>query len=593
MEDGLTRGWVAPGVSTADPHLQGRLFDESFPWVTARLREGRVFVLPIDEFPAEAAAERDYVRQARIESSILVPLVVGGTVTGAVILDSFERGRRWNQLLAQRLRVLGEIIASALQRTQDMRALRDRDQLLMATLERAPAGVALADPSGVLVQANPSFCRMLGYSESELAGKNVREITLAEDLHLTEQALEAIVARPTLVPQDACSYEKRYVRKDGTAVWAQVVVSDLRDVSGELRYFVAVAIDVSARKSVEQDLTRALAEVRRLKERLEAENLLLREEIELHQSHEEITGDGPAIRDLKAKIERVAPTDSTVLILGETGTGKELVANALHRLSNRRGRPMIKVNCAALPETLIEAELFGREKGAYTGALTRQVGRFEVADGGTLFLDEIGELPLGLQSKLLRVLQDGTFERLGSAQVIDVDVRLIAATNRNLERAVAEGRFREDLYYRLNVFPILVPPLRERTEDIPALVWTLIGECCERTGRSIRSVPSRDMTRLQAFPWPGNVRELRNVIERGLILSEGPTLRIEAPGQSPDALPQGAADESLEAIERAHIRAILGRTGWRIRGERGAAAILGLKPTTLEYRIKKLGLTRR
>ncbi len=191
------------------------------------------------------------------------------------------------------------------------------------------------------------------------------------------------------------------------------------------------------------------------------------------------------------------------------------------------------------------------------------------------------------------MLQDGTFERLGSAQVIDVDVRLIAATNRNLERAVAEGRYREDLFYRLNVFPILVPPLRERTEDIPALVWTLIGECCERTGRSIRSVPSRDMTRLQAYAWPGNVRELRNVIERGLILSEGPTLRIEAPGQSPDALPQGAADESLEAIERAHIRAILGRTGWRIRGERGAAAILGLKPTTLEYRIKKLGLTRR
>ena len=592
MDDGLTRGWVAPGVSTTDPHLQGRLFDESFPWVTARLREGRVFVLPIDEFPVEAAAERAYVRQAGIESSILVPLLVGGAATGAVILDSFDRDRRWNRLLAQRLRILGEIIASALQRTHDMRELRDRDQLLRATLERALAGVALADPSGVLVQANPSFCRMLGYSESELAGRNLREITLAEDLHLTERALDAIVARAPLAPQDACAYEKRYVHKDGRAVWAQVVVSDLRDASGELRYFVAVAIDVSARKAVEQDLTRALAEVQQLKERLEAENVLLREEIELHQSHEEITGDGPAISHLKANIERVAPTDSTVLILGETGTGKELVANALHRLSNRRGGPMIKVNCAALPETLIEAELFGREKGAYTGALTRQVGRFEVADGGTLFLDEIGELPLGLQSKLLRVLQDGSFERLGSAQVIRVDVRLIAATNRNLERAVAEGRFREDLFYRLNVFPVLVPPLRERTGDIPALVWTLIGECCERTGRSIRSVPSRDMTRLQAYEWSGNVRELRNAIERALILSEGPTLRIDAPGQSPDALPQGAADESLEAIERAHIRAILGRTGWRIRGERGAAAILRLKPTTLEYRIKKLGLTR-
>ena len=589
-EDGLTRGWVAPGVSTDDPLIQGQSFDRSFPWMTARLRGGEVYNVTADELPAEAVAERTYVRQVGVESAILVPLMVGGTVTGALILDSFDRERRWNRLLAQRLRVLGEIIASALQRKHDMRVLRDRDQLLRATLERAPAGVALADPSGVLVQANPSFCRLLGYSESELAGKNVREITLAEDLHLTELALDALVTRPA--PRDACSYEKRYVRKDGTTVWAQVVISDLRDAAGELRYFVAVVLDVSARKAVEQDLTRALAEVRELKERLEAENLLLREEIELHQSHEEMTGDGPAIRDIKAQIERVAPTDSTVLILGETGSGKELVANALHRLSSRRERPMLKVNCAALPETLIEAELFGREKGAYTGALTRQVGRFEVADGGTLFLDEIGELPLALQSKLLRVLQDGTFERLGSSRTIRVDVRLIAATNRNLERAVSEGRFRKDLFFRLNVFPIRVPPLRERPEDIPALVWTLIGECCDRTGRNIRSVPRRDMSRLQAYAWPGNVRELRNVIERALILSEGPTLRIDAPGQSPHSTPTDDADESLEAIERVHIRAILGRTGWRIRGERGAAAILGLKPTTLEYRIKKLGLTR-
>jgi formate hydrogenlyase transcriptional activator len=301
--------------------------------------------------------------------------------------------------------VLGEIIASALQRKHDAAALRDRDQLLRATLERAPAGVALTDPSGVPVQANPAFCRMLGYAESELTGKRVSELTRAEDWHLTEQ-----------------------------------------------------------------NLTRALAEVCQLKERLEAENLLLREEIQLHQSHDELTGDGAAMRALKSRLERVAPSDATVLILGETGSGKELVANALHRLSARRERPLIKVNCAALPETLIEAELFGREKGAYTGALTRQIGRFEVADGATLLLDEIGELPLALQSKLLRVLQDGAFERLGSTRTLEVDVRLIAATNRDLERAVAEGRFREDLYYRLNVFPIRVPPLRERPEDIPALV---------------------------------------------------------------------------------------------------------------------------
>ncbi|QQO56866.1 MAG: sigma 54-interacting transcriptional regulator [Thiohalocapsa sp. PB-PSB1] len=467
-EGALTLGWAAPGVPRTDPHLNGRLFDESFPWITARLREGRVFVLPMDEFPAQAVAERNYVRKAGIASSILLPLTVGGIVGGAVILDSFDRHRRWDRLLAQRLRVLGEIIASALQRKQDM----------------------------------------------------------------------------------------------------------------------------AARQAAEQDLTRALAQVRQLKERLEAENLLLREEIELHQSHEALTGDGQAMRQLKSRIERVAPTGSTVLILGETGSGKELVANALHRLSGRRDRPLIKVNCAALPETLIEAELFGREKGAYTGALTRQIGRFEVADGATLFLDEIGELPPALQGKLLRVLQDGGFERLGSTRTQHVDVRLIAATNRDLDRAVAEGRFREDLYYRLNVFPIRVPPLRERPEDIPALVWRLIGECCAHGARTIRSVPGRDMARLQTYAWPGNVRELRNLIERALILSDGPTLRIDLPGPASPPTPEEAADERLEAIERAHIRAILARTGWRIRGERGAAAILGLKPTTLEYRIKKLGLKR-
>ncbi|MEA3278502.1 MAG: sigma 54-interacting transcriptional regulator, partial [Pseudomonadota bacterium] len=284
-------------------------------------------------------------------------------------------------------------------------------------------------------------------------------------------------------------------------------------------------------------------------------------------------------------------TDSTVLIQGETGTGKELVAAAVHRLSERRDKPLIKVNCAALPETLIEAELFGREKGAYTGALTRQAGRFELADGGTLLLDEIGELPTGLQSKLLRVLQEGRFERLGSTRTTQVDVRLIAATNRNLEQAVRDGRFRKDLFYRLNVFPIVMPPLRERAEDIPALVWELVAECCEKTGRKVQSIPQRDMRALQAYAWPGNVRELRNLIERALILTRGSTLRVNHSGDAgQQAPPEGA--ETLEAVERMHIEDVLARTGWRIRGEGGAAAILGLKPTTLEYRIKKLGLKR-
>ncbi len=583
----LTYAWVAPHVATDDPLVGGASFDQRFPWMTARMRRGEVFRVSPDVMPPEAVAERDYVRRAGIQSSILIPLTVGGCIGGVTILDSFDPKRHWTRLQTQRLQLIGEIIASALERKLDQAVLHERGELLRATLERAPAGVALTDPRGNLVQANPSFCRMLGYDRSELRGRNVRDLTHPDDLYVTERALAAVVEKG----MEAVPHEKRYIRKDGSPLWAQVVVSGIRDAEQGLRYLVGVVIDVSQRKAMEQELKHALAQVRDLKDRLEAENLLLREEIELKQSHEEITGESAAMRRIKAQIERVAPTDATVLILGETGTGKELAATAVHRLGKRANKPLIKVNCAALPEALIEAELFGREKGAYTGALTRQIGRFELADGATLFLDEIGDLPLGLQSKLLRVLQEGQFERLGSARTLQVDVRLIAATNRDLEQMVRDGSFREDLFYRLNVFPIEVPPLRERPEDIPALVWDLVGQCCERTGQTIQTIPARNMQALQTYAWPGNVRELYNQIERALILTQSPTLRVELPGTRQDSAPPPAA-ESLEAVERAHIAAVLARTGWRIRGELGAASILGLKPTTLEYRIKKLGLKR-
>jgi transcriptional regulator with GAF, ATPase, and Fis domain len=297
-----------------------------------------------------------------------------------------------------------------------------------------------------------------------------------------------------------------------------------------------------------------------------------------------------AIREVLAQVRQVAPTPATVLLLGETGTGKEVMARTIHDLSPRRHRRLIGVSCAAIPTALIESELFGREKGAYTGAVSRQIGRFEAAHQSTLFLDEIGDLPLPVQVKLLRVVEERVIERLGSVQPVKVDVRIIAATNRNLEDAVRDKTFREDLYYRLNVFPIVVPPLRERVEDIPALAWTFVEEFARSFGRSIESISEESLRELQRYDWPGNVRELRNVIERAVILATGPHLRVAVPRvvdrrTSPTAM-------TLTELEEGHIRAVLASTNWRVRGSGGAAERLGLKPTTLESRMSRLGIAR-
>ncbi len=365
-------------------------------------------------------------------------------------------------------------------------------------------------------------------------------------------------------------------------IWPDLLVQRLR-LLGD------VFVNALERKWADQKMQKALAEIKELSDALKAENIYLRDQIKVEQAYEEIIGQSDAIRKVLLQVEQVAATDSTVLILGETGTGKELIAHAIHKQSGRNGHAMIKLNCAALPPTLIEAELFGREKGAYTGAQTSQVGRFEAANASTIFLDEIGELPLELQSKLLRVLQEGQFERLGSSTTIKVDVRVIAATNRDLARAVSEGRFREDLYYRLNVFPILVPPLRERRDDIPLLVWAMVKEFGKTFGKTIEQIPRKSMEALMSYRWPGNVRELRNVVERAMILSGDLTLVVELPDKTGGIVQV----TSLEDMERVHILAVMERTGWRVRGSGGAAEILGLKPTTLDSRMKKLGVKRK
>ncbi len=347
--------------------------------------------------------------------------------------------------------------------------------------------------------------------------------------------------------------------------------------------------EIEDRKQAAKSLREALSIIKQLKDQLQEENIYLKEEINLLQSHKDIVGNSEAIRTVLKQIEQVAETDSTVLIQGETGTGKELVANAIHGLSSRKDRLMIKVNCAALPPTLIESELFGREKGAFTGSLSKQIGRFELADASTIFLDEIDALPLDLQAKLLRVLESGEFERLGSPRTVKVDVRIISATNRDLARLVSEGGFREDLYYRLNVFQIIVPPLRERREDILPLVWSFVQELSKRMGKRIESIPQKDVEALQAYPWPGNVRELRNVTERAMIITTGPVLHLDVP-----KIAQSGAEQSgtLEEVEKRHIIEALNTTGWRVSGKGGAAELLGINPKTLESRIQRLGIQR-
>lgn len=333
----------------------------------------------------------------------------------------------------------------------------------------------------------------------------------------------------------------------------------------------------------------ALAQISTLEKQLEAERAYLQEEIRLEYNHENIIGHSDGLKYVLFKIEQIARSGTTVLVLGETGTGKELVARAIHGMSLRKQRALVKMNCAALPSNLIESELFGHEKGAFTGADSRRIGRFEIANGATLFLDEIGELPLELQPKLLRVLQDGEFERLGSSQTLKTDVRIIAATNRNLEEEVHKGRFREDLWYRLNVFPITMPPLRDRMEDIPSLVDFYVKKISKRMGKLIKVIPITVMNALQSYHWPGNVRELENVLERAVITSSGPKLHLMDELKKP-AKEKYATTRTMEAVERDYILQVLDQTQGKVSGKNGAAEILGLNRSTLRARMRKLGI---
>lgn len=393
----------------------------------------------------------------------------------------------------------------------------------------------------------------------------------------------------------------RWKTKDGRLLWVEAHLSVIFDENNVPVGLRGVTLNISERKAAEEGLRNALIEVEQLKEKLQQENIYLRERVELEHEFQEFIGNSEEIKYVLFKIQQVAPTDASVLIQGETGTGKELVAQAIHSASTRKDRPLVKINCAALPANLIESELFGHEKGAFTGAQTRKLGRFELADGATLFLDEIGELPVELQAKLLRVLQEGEFERVGSSQTRKADVRIIAATNRNLKAEVQNGLFREDLWYRLNVFPITVPPLRQRKSDIALLVNFFVNRSNRKLGRYVRTISPQTLQTLQSYYWPGNVRELANIVERALINSPGAVLqladkldgdtiiRVNVNGNGNGHHKQNS---KLEDVERDHILATLSACEWRIEGTSGAADTLGINSSTLRSRMNKLGIKR-
>jgi PAS domain S-box-containing protein len=573
------------------------------------------FETPLDGTPCEAVlngksshhpericqlfpADVDLVRW-RVESYCGVPLVdSSGTVVGHLAILSEQPmpdGPRGFAIM----RIFAARACAELERLRTEDALRHANEALVQSEERfrdlfdeAPIAYVHEGLDSRFIEANRTAMRILGLKPEEIAemtGKSLVPDTPEAQRRLGEW-LDSM-GRGTATTGTVLELRRK---DDGKPVWIQCWSRPAPDGS----YTRTMFIDVTDRVLMEREKTR-----------LEAQNSYLIEEIKETHNFEEIVGQSRPLAEVVEKVKLVASTDSSVLILGETGTGKELVARAVHSNSARRNRPLVKVNCAALPVGLIESELFGHEKGAFTGAIDRRIGRFELAHGGTIFLDEIGDMPPDLQAKLLRVLQEQEFERVGGSNLIKVDVRVIAATNRDLFRSASEGTFRQDLYYRLNVFPIQLPPLRERREDIPPLVHYFVRRFSLKIGRKITRIQRETMERLMNYSWPGNVRELENVIERAVILSPGIELDV-APGVLPEivavtsaqpAAPRPAPEEknpgapspqSIDQVERNHILEVLIRTNWRIEGSEGAAALLNLNPSTLRSRMKKLGVQR-
>jgi formate hydrogenlyase transcriptional activator len=515
------------------------------------------------------------IQDTGVESYCGVPIVsLSGQVLGHLAVMDFNPMLDEN-LVSWVLEIFASRAAVEIERLRMETQIKENEERLRDLFDEAPIAYVYEGVDSKLLRVNRTAMKSLGITADQVEGLYGKDF-VPKTPDAQRRLKEAFESIGKGIDTSGVVLELR--RKDnGKPLW--IKWWSRPDPCGT--YTRTMFLDITEQVLAEQENAR-----------LQAQSVYLQEEIKLTHNFEELIGSSTSLKRVLKNVERVAPTDSTVLITGETGTGKELIARAIHNLSLRKDRPLVKVNCAAIPAGLIESELFGHEKGAFTGALTKKMGRFEVADKGTIFLDEIGELPLDLQSKLLRILQEGEFERVGGTQTFKVDVRVITATNRNLEQLSKSGHYRPDLYYRLNVFPIHLPALRERQDDIPLLAQYFVRKFAANFGKKIDRTPERLWTALQRYLWPGNIRELEHVIERAVILTEGPELAVVDWLSPPSQAGNGEALLTLEELERDHIVRTLEHTNWRVSGEKGAAKILGLNPTTLEARMKKLGITR-
>jgi PAS domain S-box-containing protein len=536
------------------------------------------------EMPEHSKKDRDVIEGLGIKSLLVIPLKINKDVRFGLSLSTVGRNHQWDPQSIGRIMIIGNILVNTIQRRMFLEQINAEKEWSEAVIEGMPQITYVFDLQGKLKRWNKNAEHLLGYSAEEMRDKFIGDFYNDEDLKRVMKVVEKIIedGRERSVEYD-------FVTKSGKISPFYYGSGKLMEIGGE-QYIVGQTINISEIKRAQEEIARQFEEIIVLKNQLEAENIYLRHELKSTSSYGEIIGESDILKHILYRLEQVAPMDTTVLLEGETGTGKELFARAIHKKSKRSDKPMITVNCASLPASLIESELFGHEKGAFTGALQKQIGRFELASGGTLFLDEVGEIPVALQAKLLRVLQEGEFERIGNPKTIKVDVRVIAATNRDLEQEILKGRFRNDLFYRLNVYPITIAPLRDRASDIPLLVGHFVKHFNQKFGKNISQIPRKVMEQLKLYDWPGNIRELENIIERAMILSKSTTLKVEKL-----KVPAQASNEKLQTLvdhEREYIIKVLDQTLWRINGAKGAASILDMHPETLRSRMRKLGIKR-
>ena len=596
----LLHEWVKCAEYRADAGPQTW---SDFPWLAQRARDANFGPIAVpSDLPPAADADRSYFENLGVKSGLLFPIVVDGKLVSMFGVAAISESREWDEREKTELMLLTQTITSALLQRLSEQKIRERELDLARSQRVAAVGSFSVSASGEppITEANAVF--NISAEAARLFDVTPGKETLSEmirRIHAEDRGRVYRARSKSLQDGSGLILDYRVVRTDGSVIHIEDRAEVDRDERGRIVRLFGTYQDVTERVLTQRELEQAVGEIEALKDRLQAENVVLREEARAAQSHQTMVGSSKGLRAALATVRKVAPTDVTVLVLGETGTGKELVARALHEQSDRSEAPLISVNCAALSSELIESELFGHEAGAFTGARKQRRGRFELADRATLFLDEIGDLPLGVQAKLLRVLQTGEFQRLGGNETLHANVRVIVATNRNLTSMIDRGQFRADLFFRINNFPIELPPLRERCEDIPALAKHFVDKHAAQLGKSVSSISAETIQHLLNLPWPGNVRELEGYIQRALISSEGSVLHhIESSAGQPtlqaaekESAPIEATDD-LAAMQRRHIESVLERCNWVISGERGAASALGIPPSSLRSRMKRLGIWR-